>query len=236
MSVTPDAERMRFEMTRRGWSASDLARAARISPATVSAALAGRRVASRSLACIAHALAKAPVIEWRRQLWAATCFLRRPSNLGYGMLGRLLRARGPVIVTVTVAATALGLGAFLGVKHLSADVPVPVGLPTISSQVFAVAGMTLTSPSPGTYPIDRGEAVLTASASFRGGAVVDARLVHLVNSYRRPVVVADCWAVSFVGNTPPSIGPHGATPLPQAKYLVVFVDASKGNVVDALAN
>ena len=63
MSVAPDAERLRYEMTRRGWSASDLAHAARVSPATVSAALAGRRLASRSLACIAHALGNAPVID-----------------------------------------------------------------------------------------------------------------------------------------------------------------------------
>ena len=63
MSVAVDSTRLRHELIRRGWSASDLARLAGLSPATVSAALAGRRVATRSLACIAHALCQAPVID-----------------------------------------------------------------------------------------------------------------------------------------------------------------------------
>ena len=63
MSVAVDSTRLRRELTRRGWSASDLARTARLSPATVSAALAGRRVATRSLSCMARALCQAPVID-----------------------------------------------------------------------------------------------------------------------------------------------------------------------------
>jgi lambda repressor-like predicted transcriptional regulator len=50
-------------MTRRGWAAVDLARRARLSPATVSAALAGRPIAARSLTMIAQALATAPAVD-----------------------------------------------------------------------------------------------------------------------------------------------------------------------------
>lgn len=62
MSVNVDVKRLRAEMTRRCWNAADLARPARLTHATVSAA---RRpgLASRSLACIAHALKKAPVVS-----------------------------------------------------------------------------------------------------------------------------------------------------------------------------
>ncbi len=54
---------LRQEMTRRGWAAVDLARVARLSPATVSAALAGRPIAAASVSLIAKALASAPPDE-----------------------------------------------------------------------------------------------------------------------------------------------------------------------------
>jgi len=50
-------------MTRRGWAATDLAREARLSQATISTALAGRPVAAKSLALIATALSRAPVLD-----------------------------------------------------------------------------------------------------------------------------------------------------------------------------
>jgi len=63
VSVTVDAQRLRQEIARRGWSAVDLARAARLSPATVSAALSGRPIAATSLNLMARALAEAPANE-----------------------------------------------------------------------------------------------------------------------------------------------------------------------------
>lgn len=63
MSVTVHPGRLRQEITRRGWSPLDLARAARLSPATISAALSGRPIAASSLNLMARALAKAPVVE-----------------------------------------------------------------------------------------------------------------------------------------------------------------------------
>jgi lambda repressor-like predicted transcriptional regulator len=50
------------ELARRGWSHTDLARAARLSNATVSAACAGRRVSPTTLRLIAAALATAPTL------------------------------------------------------------------------------------------------------------------------------------------------------------------------------
>ena len=63
MSVVIRPARLRQEMTRRGWDPIQLAREARLSPATVSAALAGRPIAARSLSLIADALLRTPVID-----------------------------------------------------------------------------------------------------------------------------------------------------------------------------
>ena len=60
MSVIVHAGRLRFEMVRRGWSGTDLARESRLSPATISAALAGRPIAARSLDLIAEVFARVP--------------------------------------------------------------------------------------------------------------------------------------------------------------------------------
>jgi len=62
MSVVVHAGRLRQEMTRRGWSATDLAREARLSPATVSAALGGKPIAPTSLALLAAALSRVPPV------------------------------------------------------------------------------------------------------------------------------------------------------------------------------
>ncbi|MGO9198397.1 MAG: helix-turn-helix domain-containing protein [Acidimicrobiales bacterium] len=60
MSITVHAGRLRQEIARRGWSAIDLARAARLSPATVSAALNGRAISAVSVSLIAKALTATP--------------------------------------------------------------------------------------------------------------------------------------------------------------------------------
>lgn len=62
MSVAVHPGRLRQEMVRRGWAASDLARESRLSPATISSALAGRPVAAKSLGLMAQALLRVPVI------------------------------------------------------------------------------------------------------------------------------------------------------------------------------
>jgi hypothetical protein len=61
MSVVVNAVRLRQEIARRGWGSVDLARAARLSPATVSAALSGRPIAASSLNLMVKALASTPV-------------------------------------------------------------------------------------------------------------------------------------------------------------------------------
>ena len=63
MSVVVHPGRLRQEMTRRGWAATDLARESRLSQATISTALAGRPVAAKSLALIAAALSRVPVLD-----------------------------------------------------------------------------------------------------------------------------------------------------------------------------
>lgn len=60
MGVTVRAVVLRHEMARRGWNSSALARAAGLSPATVSAVLSGKPVAADTLRRIADALAKTP--------------------------------------------------------------------------------------------------------------------------------------------------------------------------------
>ena len=50
-------------MARRGWAAVDLARESRVSQATVSTALSGRPIAEKSLALMAAALKRTPVMD-----------------------------------------------------------------------------------------------------------------------------------------------------------------------------
>jgi transcriptional regulator with XRE-family HTH domain len=54
--------RLERELARRGWNATDLAKASGISVATISAARHGRPVANATLSKIADALLKAPVV------------------------------------------------------------------------------------------------------------------------------------------------------------------------------
>jgi transcriptional regulator with XRE-family HTH domain len=61
--VVLDSDRLRHEMARRGWSQTDLAMAAALSPPTITAALAGRGIAPKSLRRIATALATTVPID-----------------------------------------------------------------------------------------------------------------------------------------------------------------------------
>jgi hypothetical protein len=63
MGVVISAARLRYELARRGWCGCDLARAAGISAPTVSAAIAGRPVAPRTVRRIAQALADASPVD-----------------------------------------------------------------------------------------------------------------------------------------------------------------------------
>ena len=61
-SVRVRGGRLRQEIALRGWCEYDLARAAGISPTTLSTALRGRTVSAKTLSKIAQALVKAPVV------------------------------------------------------------------------------------------------------------------------------------------------------------------------------
>ncbi len=63
MSVVVHPGRLRQEMARRGWAATDLARESRLSAATISAALSGRPIAAKSLALIAKTLLRVPAMD-----------------------------------------------------------------------------------------------------------------------------------------------------------------------------
>lgn len=63
MSVILRVEILAREVARRGWNFTDLANAAGISSATVTAARAGRPVSPKSLRSIAAALASAPPLD-----------------------------------------------------------------------------------------------------------------------------------------------------------------------------
>jgi transcriptional regulator with XRE-family HTH domain len=57
-----DAERLRFELARRGWDGCDLATAAGLSAATVSAAVQGRSISTLTLRKMVLALSRAPLL------------------------------------------------------------------------------------------------------------------------------------------------------------------------------
>jgi len=63
MGVVVHPGRLRHELARRGWSATDLAREAGVSPPTVSAALAGRAISARSVGLMAQALMRVPALD-----------------------------------------------------------------------------------------------------------------------------------------------------------------------------
>jgi DNA-binding Xre family transcriptional regulator len=62
MSIKLSPMRLDRELARRGWNATDLARAAGCSAATISGARRGRAINSATLARIADALRQAPVL------------------------------------------------------------------------------------------------------------------------------------------------------------------------------
>lgn len=62
MSIAIQPHRLRAEMARRALSGSDLAKAAGVGAATVSTALAGRPIATRSLQLIVNALTHIPPV------------------------------------------------------------------------------------------------------------------------------------------------------------------------------
>lgn len=62
MTVRLNRTRLERELARRGWNATDLARASGCSQATISGARRGRAITSATLSKIANALRQAPVI------------------------------------------------------------------------------------------------------------------------------------------------------------------------------
>jgi transcriptional regulator with XRE-family HTH domain len=62
MSVRINSARLDRELARRGWSATDLARAAGCSPSTISGLRRGRQVNNDTLRKIAAALEGAPIV------------------------------------------------------------------------------------------------------------------------------------------------------------------------------
>jgi len=58
-----DPTRLDRELARRGWNATDLAKASGISVGTISAARRGRPVSNATLCKIAEALRTAPIVE-----------------------------------------------------------------------------------------------------------------------------------------------------------------------------
>jgi transcriptional regulator with XRE-family HTH domain len=77
MSYSVNAARLRYEMARRGWDAINLAREARLSPATVSTALAGKPVSAQSLSLIVEALSRTPANDLIDRL------IDQPGDFGY---------------------------------------------------------------------------------------------------------------------------------------------------------
>ena len=70
MSVKVDPAHLRYELAIRGLSANALAKRARLSPATVSAALASRPIAEASVMLIVEVLEATPVVDFLRRLVA----------------------------------------------------------------------------------------------------------------------------------------------------------------------
>lgn len=70
MSTAIDVDQLRYELAIRGMSAVKLADKAHLSPATVSAALAGKPIAEASLELIGEVLERTPASDFLRRLVA----------------------------------------------------------------------------------------------------------------------------------------------------------------------
>ena len=70
MTSRLNRDRLDRELLVRGWTAADLARAARVSATTISGARQGRYVSARTLRRLAKALSDAPVIAGLEDLVA----------------------------------------------------------------------------------------------------------------------------------------------------------------------
>lgn len=68
MAIRLNPDRLELELARRGWNASDLAKASGCSPATISGARRGRAVTGATVSRIAEALRQAPVLPGIDQL------------------------------------------------------------------------------------------------------------------------------------------------------------------------
>lgn len=80
MSIKLNPVRLERELARRGWNATDLARAAGCSAATISGARRGRPINSLTLARIADALRQAPVLPGIDDILGP----EEPSSNGFG--------------------------------------------------------------------------------------------------------------------------------------------------------
>ena len=85
-------DRLDRELACRGWTGSDLARAAGLSAATISAARRGGRVAPRTLRKIVEALLKAPVLAGAEELLDPIPLPERPSSAQVSAESTLMRA------------------------------------------------------------------------------------------------------------------------------------------------
>ena len=86
--------RLRLEMARRGWPAMDLARESGVSRPTISAALAGRAIAPRSVVSIAKALERVPPMRAIDELVFGSG-TDLGISLGAGLLGTVNRIVPP---------------------------------------------------------------------------------------------------------------------------------------------
>ncbi|HEY1455911.1 MAG TPA: helix-turn-helix transcriptional regulator [Candidatus Dormibacteraeota bacterium] len=80
MSIKLDPARLERELARRGWNATDLARAAGCSAATISGARRGRPINSLTLSRIAGALTQAPILPGIDEILGP----QEPSPNGFG--------------------------------------------------------------------------------------------------------------------------------------------------------
>lgn len=84
MATRMQPARLERELARRGWNATDLAKASGISVATISAARHGRPVANSTLCRIADALRQAPVIPGVDELLGPADVLQSNGHISGG--------------------------------------------------------------------------------------------------------------------------------------------------------
>lgn len=145
--------------------------------------------------------------------------------------------RRTLVATGSFVAIALGLTAWGIVGSGVGATSGGPSLEAVSSSALAQEGIQLQPPT-STAAVTQAAAENAAVAALPGSTVRQSVLAEFTDSNHVPVISALAWAVSLsppTGFDGPSVGPAGGGPGTAAGYVVVFINAQTGTMLEGIA-